>query len=298
MSFIGQHYRALARAVTRLAGQPANSILGALVIGTALALPAGGQLLLSNFLGLARGITGTPQISLFMSLEASEAEVAEVGARLKAHRDAASVIHVPREAALKRLRASDGLAEVLESLPRNPFPDAFIVSPASDDPALFARLEQEFGQLPKVEHVQLDSAWVKRLHALFAMGRSAVMLLAALLGTALVVVTFNTIRLQILTQREEIGVSRLLGASDGFIRRPFYYYAALQGALGGLFAWGIVAAAVAVLADPATELAAAYDVGFALRGLDATDVGVLVGCAAALGWLGAALSVRRHLRDA
>lgn len=296
MNWFAQQAQAFARAVRRLAGAPLSTLLSALVIGIALALPAGGQVLLSSFLGLARDVSGTPQISLFLALDASKAEVAEIEARLNKHADIEKVSFVSREAALARLRESDGLAEVLDSLPRNPFPDAFIAMPKGEDPQLFERLQAEFGKLPKVEHVQLDSAWVKRLAALVNIGHTAIWMLAVLLGTALVVVTFNTIRLQILMQKEEIGVSRLLGATDRYIRRPFYWFGALQGALGGLLAWGIVVASVALLRQPAAQLAGAYGLDFVLRGPQAAEVALLVLFAAVLGWLGAALSVGRHLR--
>ena len=296
-SWFAQQGQAISRALGRLAGSPVSTLLSALVIGIALALPAGGQVLLGSFLGLARDVSGTPQISLFMTLDATRAEAGEIEARLKAHADIAKLSFVSRESAAARLRGSEGLAEVLDSLPRNPFPDAFIATPKGDDPQLFERLQAEFQKLPKVEHVQLDSAWVKRLAALANIGRTAIGLLAALLGTALVVVTFNTIRLQILMQKDEIGVSRLLGATDRYIRRPFYWFGALQGALGGLLAWGIVAASVSLLRQPALELAGAYGMDFALRGPQPDEVAILVGFAALLGWLGAALSVSRHLAE-
>ena len=296
MTWITQQAQAFLRATNRLAGSPVSTLLSALVIGIALALPAGGQVLLASFLGLARDVSGTPQISLFMSLDASKAEVGEIDARLKKHADLDKVSFITREAALARLRESEGLADVLDSLPRNPFPDAFIATPKSEDPQLFARLQAEFEKLPKVEHVQLDSAWVKRLAALVNIGRTAIGLLAVLLGTALVVVTFNTIRLQILMQKEEIGVARLLGATDRYIRRPFFWFGALQGALGGLMAWGIVYASVVLLRAPAAQLAGAYGLDFALRGPQAAEAALLMAFAATLGWLGAALSVSRHLR--
>lgn len=296
MNWFAQQAQAFARAVRRLAGAPLSTLLSALVIGIALALPAAGQVLLSSFLGLARDVSGTPQISLFLALDASKADVAQIDARLKGHADLAGTSFVSREAALARLRESEGLADVLDSLPRNPFPDAFIATPKGEDPQLFERLQAEFEKLPKVEHVQLDSAWVKRLAALINIGHTAIWMLAVLLGTALVVVTFNTIRLQILMQKEEIGVSRLLGATDRYIRRPFYWFGALQGALGGLLAWGIVVASVALLRQPASQLAGAYGLDFALRGPQAAEVALLVLFAAVLGWLGAALSVGRHLR--
>jgi cell division transport system permease protein len=151
---------------------------------------------------------------------------------------------------------------------------------------------------PRVAHVQLDSAWVQRLHALIGLGRSAVLMLAGLLGFALVIVTFNTIRLQILTQRQEIAVSRLLGATDPFIRRPFYWFGGLQGALGGLVALGTIWAGVTGLAQPVARLAETYGAIFLLSGPDWRVSVAIVVFAAFLGWLGAVISVRRHLAGA
>ena len=135
--------------------------------------------------------------------------------RLKAEPALASYRYVPRDEALQQLQRG-GLGDVLGGLSVNPLPDAFVAAPRGEDPAVFERLAETMRSWPKVAHVQLDSAWVKRLHALLGLGRSAVMMLAGLLGFALVIVTFNTIRLQILTQRPEIEVSRLLGATDPF----------------------------------------------------------------------------------
>jgi cell division transport system permease protein len=145
--------------------------------------------------------------------------------------------------------------------------------------------------------VQLDSAWVKKLDALLRLARLAVILLAAVLGVALVAVTFNTIRLQILTQQEEIEVSRLLGATDAFIRRPFYYFGALQGLAGGLVAWSTVLIATLLLRGPVADLAGLYGIEFALHILPLADSVVLFGLAALLGWAGAWLSLTRHLRN-
>jgi cell division transport system permease protein len=145
--------------------------------------------------------------------------------------------------------------------------------------------------------VQADSAWARRLGALERLGRLGLWLLAALLGAGLVAVIFNTIRLQILTQREEIEVSKLIGATDAFIRRPFYYLGLLQGAAGGVFALAIVAGLLAALNIEVRSLADSYGSGFRLAFLSASAAGVVLALAGGLGWLGAHLSVSRHLRD-
>ena len=291
------HLRALAHALRRLVAQPLGTLLSALVVGIALSLPGGGYLLLDNVGSLARGVSGTPEISLFLAMDAGAAEIAAIEQRLKGENELASYRFVPRDEGLRQLEAA-GLGDVLGGLKANPLPDAFVLAPRREDPALFERMAERMRTWPKVAHVQLDSAWVERLHALLALGRSAVLMLAGLLGFALVVVTFNTIRLQILTQRQEIAVSRLLGATDPFIRRPFYWFGSLQGALGGLVALGTMALGVEALAAPVARLAETYGAVFALSGPDLEASLAIVAFAAFLGWLGAAISVRRHLAGA
>jgi cell division transport system permease protein len=149
---------------------------------------------------------------------------------------------------------------------------------------------------PKVAHVQLDSAWVKRFDAFLRLGKLALWMLAGLFAAGLVAVTFNTIRLQVMAQSAEIEVARMIGATDGFIRRPFYYFGALQGVLGGLLAAGLVVVALRLLSGPVGELATLYGGSFALRQPGVLEVGVLAGLGAFLGWLGAQLSVSLSLR--
>ncbi|CAM5372338.1 MULTISPECIES: permease-like cell division protein FtsX [unclassified Thauera] len=291
------HLRAIAHALRRLAAQPLSTLLSALVVGIALSLPGGGYLLLDNVSSLARGVSGAPEISLFLDMDAGPEDRAAIEQRLKATPDLGSYRFVARDEALRQLEAS-GLGDVLGGLSANPLPDAFVLSLREEDPELFERMAEQMAAWPKVAHVQLDSAWVKRLHALLGLGRSAVLMLAGLLGFALVIVTFNTIRLQILTQRQEIAVSRLLGATDPFIRRPFYWFGGLQGALGGLVALGTVSLGVRALSAPVTALAETYGAVFVLSGPDWRAALAIVAFAALLGWLGAAISVRRHLAGA
>ena len=288
------HLRAIGHALGRLAGQPLGTLLSALVVGIALSLPGGGYLLLDNVSSLVRGVSGTPEISVFLAAEAGEQDVAAIEQRLKAEPALASYRFVPRDEGLRQLEAA-GLGDVLGGLKSNPLPDAFVIAPRGEDPAVFAELAARMQAWPKVAHVQLDSAWVERLHALLGLGRSAVLILAGLLGFALIIVTFNTIRLQILTQRQEIAVSRLLGATDPFIRRPFYWFGGLQGALGGLVALGTIWLGVQALGQPVARLAETYGAVFQLSGPDWRAALAIVAFAALLGWLGAVISVRRHL---
>lgn len=290
------HGRAISIALRRLASQPVGTLLSALVVGIALSLPAAGYLLLDNVASLARGVSGSPEISIFLSRDTGKEAVRALDQRLAADDEVSSYVFVARDEALRQLERG-GLGDVLGGLTENPLPDAFVVTPRAADPELYQSLLARFGEWAEAEHVQLDSAWVERLHALISLGKSAVLLLALLLGVALVIVTFNTIRLQILTQRHEIDVSRLLGATDPFIRRPFYWFGCLQGMLGGLVALATVWLAVKALAEPVEGLAATYGAVFSLTGPGMPESLALIAFAALLGWCGSELSVRRHLRE-
>jgi len=290
-----QHRAALAAAFRRLWATPLNTLLSLLVIGIALTLPGFGYVMLDNLHELGRNASGVQQISLFMHLDASKKDVGEIEDRLK--QAATGKWHfVPKEAALKRMQSSEGMAEIVASLPRNPLPDAFIVEPTNVEPEALEILRKEIAGWPKVAHVQLDSAWVKRFDGFLKLGRLALWMLAGIFAAGLIAVTFNTIRLQVMAQAAEIEVARMIGATDVFIRRPFYYFGALQGALGGLLAAALVLGALRLLAGSVDDLAALYGSNFSLRVPGPIETAALAGAGALLGWLGAQLSVSLSLR--
>ena len=291
-AWLRQHRQAFAAALRRLSR--AAGMLSALVIGVALSLPVGSYALLDGLRGVTARVAPEPQISLFLPIEAKRADADLLAARLRADPRISAVRFVSREQALKDLQQVEGIADVVAAIGRNPLPDTLVVSARAERiPALAA----ELGKLPGVAHVQADAAWAQRLAALESIGRIALVLLATLLGVALVAVTFNTIRLQILTQRDEIEVCKLIGATDAFIRRPFYYFGLLQGLVGGAVALAVVAGALALLNREVRPLAESYGSAFAFAGPDTADGLAVVAMAGMLGWLGAQLSVSRHLRD-
>jgi cell division transport system permease protein len=296
-SWLRHHRQALAAALGKVAAQKAAAALNALVIGIALSLPAGGYALLASLRAATAGAPLEPQFSLFMRADAKRAEADALAARLKGDARLRGLRFVPREQALKELQASEGLAEVVAALGRNPLPDAFVLRPASSDPAALEALAQDLRSLPGVAHVQADSAWARRLAALTGTARLAIALLAALLAFGLVAITFNTIRLQILTQRAEIEISKLIGATDAFIRRPFFYLGALQGLSGGLVALAILWGSLRALNIGVAELAASYGSSFRLAFLEPGDALAVVLFSAALGWFGAYLSVSKYLLE-
>jgi len=292
------HWLSLVQSLARLGRAPGATLLNVLVIGIALALPLGGYCVIVNLQSLAGNVSIEPELSVFLVTSATRADIAGVEVKVRAAEGVKSVRFVSRDSALAALKRDPAMTEMVATLRDNPLPDAFVIGLASHDPRLAERLQGEFRALPKVAHVQADSAWLQRLGALLGFGRTAVALLACFLCFALVAVTFNTIRLQILTRAEEIEVSRLIGATDAYIRRPFVYFGAMLGALGGVASLAMVFSALRVLNRDLEPLASLYGSAFSLEPPGLTGSVAVTGLSAALGWLGAFLSVSAHLRRA
>jgi cell division transport system permease protein len=296
-TWLRQHRHALAAALRKIAAHKPAAALNALVIGIALALPAGGYALLDSVRAVTGGGVIEPRLSVFLRVEATRADAEALAAKLRADSRVRNVRFVPREQALKELQAVEGLAEVVAALNANPLPDAFVLQPKSDEPADLEALAAAVRALPAVGVVQADAAWARRLSALAGTARLAIALLAALLAFGLVAITFNTIRLQILTQRAEIELAKLIGATDSFIRRPFLYLGGLQGVSGGLVALAILWGSFSALNVGVAELAASYGSAFRLAMLAPGDALALALFSGGLGWLGAYLSVSKYLLE-
>jgi cell division transport system permease protein len=293
--WVRDHGRAVSDALRRLAQTPTASGLNILVIGVALSLPVGVYLALSQLQSFTRQLTSDPQISIFLELDADARDADAIEQRLRTDPDVGGYRFIPRSKALTELKRNAGLSDVLDNLKQNPLPDAFVATGVENKPETLERLRDRAVKWPRVAHVQLDSEWARKLDAALKLGRTAIAILGLLLSSALVAVTFNTIRLQILTRREEIEISKLIGATNPFIRRPFLYFGGLQGLAGGLMAWGVLAIAVLLLNHDLSTLAELYSASFRLAGLQWGDGISLLIFSALLGWLGAWLSLTRHL---
>lgn len=303
-SWLLQHGKALHWALQRLMATPLNTLLSWLAIGILLAMPASAQMLLGNLgqwlsgqtQGAGPGAGSTaPRISLFVKLDADPGTVAILARRLNDHPEIRQTRFIPREDTYTRMQADPKLRDVLAALPGNPYPDTFIITPKDETPQAVERLRDDLARDANIEQAQLDTAWLRRLDALMRLARTSVTVLGVLLGTGLIAIIFTTLRFQILVQRAEIELCRLLGATEGYIRRPFYYLGALQGAAGGALALLIVLGVTLILRKPINQLASLYDIALVLQPLPWRDSLLLLGGAALLGWLGAALSLGRYL---
>ncbi len=293
---MSRHWRTLMSTLRRLGGTPVATLITVCVIGIALSLPAGLYLVLSNLGQVSSTLDIQPQISLFLKLGAGKDTQRQIELKLKSHTAIKTFRFVGRDQALKELSASNALGDLAAGLPNNPLPDAYILTAKDNDAALLDKLRLEILKWPGVESAELDSAWARRLNAILELGQQLTLVLAVLLAFGLIAGMGNIIRLQILTRQEEIEVSKLIGATDRFIRLPFLYHGALQGLLGGMAAWAIIETSVQLLNISVTRLTSLYGSAFRLEGLAMGDAAMLLGFSAILGWLGAYFAVSHFLR--
>ena len=293
--WLNQHSQALQLVLSRMGRNSIATLMMCCVMGVTLCLPGILYVIVDNLTRLAGNVQSEPQISLFLKLDIKPEAIAALDQQLQKHPAIKSYRFVGKDKAWQQLQVNSGLANAATNLEKNPLPDAYFVQPKQQEPAAVNNLQKEMQQWPGVELAQVDANWVKRLYALLELGKKAILVLVALLGFALVAIIGNTIRLQIVTQRKEIEVSKLIGATDGFVRRPFLYAGALYGLGGGLAAWILLAGVIALFNFSVVDVAELYASGFRLDLPDWQTNLAMIASAVGLGWIGSHIAVSRSL---
>ncbi len=290
------HVREMAFTLRRFYRNLSGALLTCFVIGITLALPASLHTLVRNINAVSYSWESTLQASLFLKDSTTPAQAQAVIARLKAKPGVAEAIYISREQSLAEFKSLSGFGAALDLLETNPLPAVITITPVKgvERPVIDA-LVVEMGALPEVEVAKLDRQWLDRLYAVLALVQRLVLLIAGVLGVAVIVIVGNTIRLDIEAKRAEIVVMKLIGATNGFIRRPFLYTGLWYGLVGGAIAWLLVFAAVFALSEPAKELAGLYGSDYRLQGLPLTATLAMFAAGVVLGWIGAWWTVSRHL---
>ncbi len=298
-AWLTRHVQTLIGSLGRLSQHKFSTLLTMLVIGIALALPTCLHVLVSN----AQRATGewnrALDISVFLKRPTSVSEAKQIADRIRQRRDVAEVQLITAEDGLKEFKRESGFGEVIDALNGNPLPHALIVRPDAQYASAenLASLAASIRELPSVDVVQLDTGWVDRLNAMLAAIGRAIVIATAVLALGVLVIVGNTIRLDIQNRRSEIEVTKLVGGSDAFVRRPFLYNGVWYGLGGALLAWIITAIIVAALRGPVGRIAALYGSSFEVASLNLETSLRLLLTGAALGWVGSFLSASRHLRD-
>jgi cell division transport system permease protein len=296
-NWAARHGHAFVSTLGHLSRHALATALTVIAISLALALPLALGLLVSNVRALGGTLDESLGLSVYLKPGVAESQARALAGEVRAQPEVRSVTLISAAQGLALLRTQSGFGAALGSLTDNPLPNVLEVHPAAEaaTPPRLDALRARLAALPSVDAVQLDRDWALRFNAILAVAREALLVSAGLIAAGVIAVIGNTIRLEIQGRWAEIEVTKLVGGSNAFVRRPFLYAGVLYGVLAGLLGFGIVLLAGIALAEPLAALSAAYGGHFALQGPGPRELGVLVGVGALLGWLGAAVAASRQL---
>ena len=291
------HWHAFADAFRRLAAQPLGAAFSILVLAVAITLPVLAAVALRSAGTVTASLETDPHMNVYLALEANDEDVRRLGEALRAHPEVAGVKFVSRVQALEELKATTHLGELLASLDRNPLPHAFTVRVKSTDAARLSEAKAAWSKLPKVDQVVADFEWSERLGRWVRFGNRALALVAVVLGAAVAFIVGHLIRLQVVSQRQEIEVSQLIGATASDVRRPFLYHGLVQGLLAGAAAIGLSWLVALWVEMELRALTPSYASEMKVVFVTAAGCALVIGSAALLGLLGAWWAVGRELRQ-
>ncbi len=296
-AWAARHASTAAAAFWRLAKQPFSSLMTILVIGVTLALPAAMHLVIKNAQSISASWDNALDFSVYLKADTSSEDAQRLADIIVQRADVAQVTFISAEDAMADFREHSGFGEALDHLTVNPLPHTLVVRPSDVNTELsMGLLNEELGNLPEADFVQVDTEWVQRFHAMLDILQRAIAMGAGLLGAAILVIIGNTIRLDIQNRREEIEVTKLIGASDAFVRRPFLYTGVWYGLGGGILALALVLYGLFALKEPVARLAGLYNSSFEVLALDFLESGIIIATSVVLGLIGSWIAVARHMR--
>jgi cell division transport system permease protein len=297
-TYFTRHLQALFGAVGRLARTPFATLLTLIVIGVALALPAGLALVVDNLRSATGDLGSAVDFTVHFKSGTPIERVQQIAASARERPGIQGITVTTATQALEEFKQASGFGDALTALEDNPLPHHIVVRPAksASGPADVEAMRRYFAAFPEVDIVQLDLDWVRKLHSLLEILNRVLWVVMSVLGLGVLAVIGNTIRLEILNRRPEIEVTKLVGGSNAFVRRPFLYTGLFYGLGGAVLASLIVAGAMAYLGQAVGDLSAQYGGHFRMSGLGPEGFLILAGTGAGLGWLGALISTGRHLR--
>jgi len=291
------HVSTAVGALGRLARQPFASLMIILVIAVTLALPASINLVVKNARTVSGSWDNALDFAVFLEQTVTVGEAETLGRLIGQRADVETVQFISADDALAEFKRQSGFGEALDQLPANPLPHTLVVRPGpGNTSASLVLLQEEIGNLPETDHVQIDTEWVQRFHAILDIVRQAIVIGAALLAIAIVVIIGNTIRLDIENRRNEIEVTKLIGATNAFVRRPFLWTGFWYGLFGGLMALALVYYGLYMLSGPVARLAGLYQSNVSVSSLDLVEAGAIVGIGVFLGLFGSWITAARHMR--
>jgi len=296
-TWFARHVSISIASLGRLARHPFSSLMIILVIAVTLALPAAINLVIKNAQSISGSWNSALDFSVFLKQDISEDEAQGLGSLIGQRADVSSVVFVSASEAMRDFKIQSGFGAALDQLPENPLPHTLVVRPSpGNTSASMTLLQEELGNLPETDHVQVDTEWVQRFHAILDIVRQAIVIGAALLGIAIIVVIGNTIRLDIENRRDEIEVTKLIGASNAFVRRPFLWTGFWYGLFGGLMALALVYYGLFLLQAPVARLAGLYQGNISVASMTLQEAGGIIGVGVFLGLFASWVTTARHMR--
>ena len=294
---LSMHKQAASRALKTFLRQPLGSLLILVMLGIALTLPLALYLVVQSNQQMLGQLTSTPQITVFMALSAEQKDVDALQAKLNKRPELSKIEYVSKQKALADMQQSMGEQDLVSMLDENPLPDAFVLTPKAElNPNQLQTLQADLGGLAMVDLAQMDAQWMQTLHRINHVVHQLVWFLAITLCLAFVLVAHNTIRLQILSQKEEIEITKLLGAPSSFIRRPFLYQAWWQGCLALLISLGLCWYLIRFSTPMLQNLFAPYGLQLTWRFFTQPELLILLALMSVLAVFGATFATRQHLR--
>ncbi|MBQ9683189.1 MAG: permease-like cell division protein FtsX [Neisseriaceae bacterium] len=296
-SWLNLNISAAKNALRHLLKRPIGNFLILLMTGIALTLPLCLYLAVQSTQNLFGSLSSNPQITVYLQHNANANDIAQVKQTLESDQDLSNVKLIDKTAALQEIQSSLGDADIVSLLDENPLSDAFSVTPKSSNPDEIENIRKRLSGLPSVDNAALDAQWLQTLHDIKEFARQILWFLSITLGLAFVLVTHNTTRLQTLARKEEIEITRLLGAPASFVRRPFVYFALWQGLLSmviGLILAGLIQA---TFAPKLTAMFAPYGINPEWRFFNAQELFLVLLIVGLLAIVGAWLAVRQHLKE-
>lgn len=294
--WLNHHAQAFKLVLARMRQNALSSLMISLVIGVALCIPALFYVGVNNLSSLTQGMQDDNEISLFLKLDANTETIGKIDRLLSQHPSIQKYRFVSKEEAWQQLQAKSEANPAVQELSKNPLPDAFFIQANKVEPEVLEVLKQELQQLPGVAQAVFNTDWAKRLAVLLALGKKIIYIVAALLAVALLVIIGNTVRMQILTQKDEIEVSKLIGATNSFIRMPFLYAGVLYGAFGALLAILMMAGILMIFNHSVAQISDLYRSDFRLTIFDGALFLTMTGIAIFIGWLGSYIAVNRAIQ--
>ena len=295
--WIGRHFNMAGQSLVRLLRQPFASLMIVLVIAVTLALPAALNLIVKNAAAVSGSWDNALDFSVFLRRDVSLADAQRLAQLIGQRADVGDVALISAEQALAEFKQQSGFGDAMDQLSQNPLPHTLVVRPsAANTTQSMVLLREELANLPETDLVQVDTEWVQRFHAILDIIREAILIGSVLLGTAIIVIIGNTIRLDIQNRREEIEVTKLIGASNAFVRRPFLWTGFWYGLLGGLLAIALVQYGVYLLQPPIARLAGLYQSGVDVLTFELREIGIIIGIGVFLGLVGSWFAAARHMR--